>query len=405
VLYQAYQVQADGMVPMRVLAEAARGLLLQPFPGAIDLPWSRAAAALCQLMARAELSHKRPEFGIATARVGNEEVAVREEEADRTPFCTLLHFKKEIGAPQPRVLLVAPMSGHFATLLRDTVRTMLPDHDIYVTDWHNARDVALRDGPFGFDAFIEHIIRFLDVMGEGSHVLAVCQPCVAALAAAAIMAEDGNPAAPHSMILMAGPVDTRVSPTRVNEFATEHSMAWFERNVVGVVPQGYGGALRRVYPGFVQLVAFMSMNIERHIKSFQDVYNHTVKGEAEKAETILKFYEEYFAVMDLPAEFYLETLQRVFKEHDLALGRLRYQGRKVEPRAIRRTQLLTIEGDRDDICAVGQTLAAQELCSGIARFRKRHYVQPGAGHYGVFSGRRWSQQIYPLVRDVIYASV
>ncbi len=403
-LYQAYQAGADGLLPMRLLAEATRGVFSQPFPGGLELPWSRAVAALCQLMARAELSHKRPDFEISTVRVGNEDVAVHEEALDATPFATLLHFRKEIAAPQPRVLLVAPMSGHFATLLRDTVRTMLADHDVYVTDWHNARAVAPRHGTFGFDAFIEHIIRFLEAMGEGSHILAVCQPCVAAFAAAAIMAEDGNPAQPRSMTLMAGPVDTRVSPTRVNEFATQHSMAWFERNVIGIVPQGHAGALRKVYPGFVQLVAFMSMNVERHIKSFQDVYNHTMRGEPEKAQTILKFYEEYFAVMDLSGEFYLETLQRVFKEHDLARGVLRYEGRKVDPRAIRRTQLLTIEGDRDDICAVGQTLAAQELCSGIARFRKRHYVQPGAGHYGVFSGRRWSQQIYPLVRDVIYAS-
>ncbi len=403
-LYQAYQVQADGLLPMRVLAEAALGVFSQPMPGGFELPWSRALAAACQLLARAELSHKRPDFEIATVRVGNRDVAVHEEAVVRTPFCTLLQFRKEIDTPQPRVLLVAPMSGHFATLLRDTVRTMLADHDVYVTDWHNARDVAPRHGAFGFDAFIEHIIRFLEAIGEGAHLLAVCQPCVAALAAAAVMAEDGNPAAPRSMTLMAGPVDTRVNPTRVNEFATGHSMAWFERHVVGVVPQGYAGALRRVYPGFVQLVAFMSMNVERHIKSFQDVYNYTMKGEPEKAQTILKFYEEYFAVMDLPGEFYLETLQRVFKEHDLARGELRWHDRKVDPRAIRRTQLLTIEGDRDDICAVGQTLAAQELCGGIARFRKRHYVQPGAGHYGVFSGRRWSQQIYPLVRDVIHAS-
>jgi poly(3-hydroxybutyrate) depolymerase len=403
-LYQAYQAQADGMVPMRILAEAASGLLLQKFPGGIEMPWARALATLCQLMARAELSHRRPEFEIATVRVGNADVPVSEESIDETPFCTLLHFKKEVEARQPRVLLIAPMSGHFATLLRDTVRTMLADHDVYVTDWRNAREIPLRHGEFGFDAFTEHIIRFLEKMGEGAHVLAVCQPCVPALAATAIMAEDGNPAAPRSMILMAGPVDTRVNPTKVDEFATAHSMSWFESNVIGVVPQGLAGVLRRVYPGFLQLIAFMSMNIERHIKSFQDVYNHTVKGEFDKAETIRKFYEEYFAVMDLPAEFYLETLLRVFKEHDLARGVLRYHGRKVEPRAIRRAQLLTIEGDRDDICSVGQTLAAQELCSGIARFRKRHYVQPGAGHYGVFSGKRWSQQIYPLVRDVIHAS-
>jgi len=403
-IYQAYQAQADGMVPVRALAEAALGIFSRPSLSPLDLPWSRNLAAACQLMARATLSHRRPPFEIDTVPVGNQDIAVREEVVAKTPFCTLLHFRKEIDTPQPRVLLVAPMSGHFATLLRDTVRTMLADHDVYVTDWHNARDIAPRHGPFGFDEFIDHLIRFLEQIGEGGHILAVCQPCVAALAAVALMAEDGNPAQPLSMTLMAGPVDTRVNPTRVNEFAVGRSMAWFEHHLIGVVPQGYAGALRRVYPGFLQLSAFMAMNIDRHTKSFQDLYNHLVKGEREKALTIQKFYDEYFAVMDLPAEFYLETLQRVFKEHDLPRGVLTWRGRRVDPSAIRRTQLLTVEGDRDDICAVGQTLAAQDLCRRLQPYKKRHYVQPGVGHYGVFSGRRWSGQVYPLVRDVIHSS-
>jgi polyhydroxyalkanoate depolymerase len=403
-IYQAYQAHVDGIVPLRLLAEAASGMLSPSASGGLDLPWSRNVVAALQLAAGAALSHRRPQFEIATVRVGAAEVAVHEEPVHKTPFCTLLHFRKDIDTPQPRVLLVAPMSGHFATLLRDTVRTMLADHDVYVTDWHNARDVAPREGAFGFDEFIDHLIGFLEFIGEGAHILAVCQPCVAALAAVALMAEDGNPAQPLSMILMAGPVDTRINPTRVNEFAVARPLAWFERNLIGVVPQGYPGALRHVYPGFLQLTAFMAMNMERHVKSFQDLYNHLVKGEADKARTIQKFYEEYFAVMDLPAEFYLETLRRVFQEHDLPRGELRWHGRRVDPRAIRRTQLLTVEGDRDDICAVGQTLAAQDLCSRLQPYKKRHYVQPGAGHYGIFSGRRWSSQIYPIVRDVVHAS-
>jgi poly(3-hydroxybutyrate) depolymerase len=403
-IYQAYQTHADGMVALRTLAESALGMLAVSPSVGCEGPWLRNAAALCELVARAGLSHRRPPFEIETVRVGNREVAVREECVHATPFCTLLHFRKEIETPQPRVLLVAPMSGHFATLLRDTVRTMLADHDVYVTDWTNARDVAPRRGSFGFDDFIDHLVLFLERIGEGGHILAVCQPCVATLAAVAIMAEDGNPAQPRSMTLMAGPVDTRINPTRVNEFAESRSLAWFERNLIGVVPQGHAGALRRVYPGFVQLAAFMAMNIERHIKAFQDIYNHIVKGERDKARTIQKFYEEYFAVMDLPGEFYIETLQRVFKEHDLARGVLKWRGRRVDPSAIRKTQVLTVEGDRDDICAVGQTLAAQDLCSRLQPYKRRHYVQPGVGHYGVFSGRRWSGQIYPLVRDVIHAS-
>jgi polyhydroxyalkanoate depolymerase len=403
-IYQGYQAYADGMVALRTLAQSALGLLAAPGIGRYEMPWWQNTAALCELLARAGLSHRRPPFEITTVRVGQREVAVHEEVAHATPFCTLLHFRKEIETPQPRVLLVAPMSGHFATLLRDTVRTMLADHDVYVTDWTNARDVAPRRGTFGFDDFIDHLVLFLERIGEGGHILAVCQPCVAALAAVAIMAEDGNPAQPLSMTLMAGPVDTRINPTRVNRFAESRSLAWFERNLIGVVPQGHTGALRRVYPGFVQLAAFMAMNIERHMKAFQDSYNHLVKGERDKAQTIQKFYEEYFAVMDLPGEFYIETLQRVFKEHDLPRGVLTWRGRRVDPRAIRKTQVLTVEGDRDDICAAGQTLAAQDLCSRVQPYRKRHYVQPGVGHYGVFSGRRWSSQIYPIVRDVVHAS-
>jgi poly(3-hydroxybutyrate) depolymerase len=302
------------------------------------------------------------------------------------------------------VLLVAPLSGHFATLLRGTVRTMLPEHDVYITDWHNARDVPLSDGPFGFDDYITHVIRFLEKIGPGAHVMAVCQPCVAVLVAAAVMAQAGNPAQPRSMTLMAGPIDTRVNPTKVNELAKSKPMSWFEQNLIATVPYRYPGAFRRVYPGFVQLAAFMSMNIDRHVKAHRELYENLANGEIEKAEATKSFYDEYFAVLDLAAEFYLETVSLVFQEHALPLGTLQYQGQRVEPRAIRRTMLLTVEGEKDDICAVGQTVAAHDLCTGLRTYLKRHYVQAGVGHYGVFSGSRWNNQIYPTVKNVILSS-
>jgi len=305
---------------------------------------------------------------------------------------------------QPRVLVVAPLSGHFATLLRGTVRTMLPEHDVFITDWHNARDVNLAHGRFGFDEYIDHIVSFLEKISPGAHLVAVCQPCVAALVAAAVMAQDGNPAQPRSMTLMAGPIDTRVNPTKVNELAVSKPIEWFERTLIATVPMRHGGAFRRVYPGFVQLVAFMSMNMDRHVKAHRELYEHLVNGEVEKAAATKMFYDEYFAVLDLAAEFYLETVRLVFQEHALPLGRLEWHGRRVEPKAIRRTMLLTVEGERDDICAVGQTVAAHDMCGGLRPYLKRHHMQAGVGHYGVFSGNRWNNQIYPIVKNVILAS-
>ena len=338
--------------------------------------------------------------GIMAAQV----MAVSEEVADDTPFGTLLHFRKDASAIQPRVLLVAPMSGHFATLLRGTVKTMLPEHDVYITDWHNMRDVPRSAGRFGFDEYVEQLIKFIEVIGEGAHVLAVCQPCVAVLEAVAVMAQSQNPAQPRSMTLMAGPIDTRVNPTKVNALANSKSIDWFEQNLIARVPFRYPGAFRQVYPGFVQLAAFMSMNIERHIKAHKELYDNLRLGEHDKAKITKDFYDEYFAVLDLSAEFYLETMQWVFQEHRLPTGTLTWNGEKVEPRAIKRTALLTVEGERDDICAVGQTLAAHDLCSSLRPYRKRHHMQAGVGHYGVFSGKRWEQQIYPLVKNVILSS-
>jgi polyhydroxyalkanoate depolymerase len=401
-LYLAYQTQSDIMVPVRAwaaMAVAAGGSSLLAENSA-----TRNLTAAYELIARAGLTHTRPAFGIGSVTVGNRAVEVSEEAAAATPFGTLLHFKKHATTAQPRVLVVAPLSGHFATLLRATVRTMLPEHDVFITDWHNARDVPLTAGRFGVDEYVEHLIKFLEVMGPGTHMLAVCQPCVAALAAAAAMAEADHPAQPRSLTLMAGPIDTRVNPTRVNELAKTRSIEWFERNLIASVPLRHLGAFRRVYPGFVQLAAFMSMNIDRHVKAHRELYENLADGEAEKAAIIKAFYDEYFAVLDLTAEFYLETVRLIFQEHALPRGRLEYRGRRVDPAAIRRTMLFTVEGERDDICAVGQTVAAHDLCSKLRPYLKRHHMQPGVGHYGVFSGKRWENQIYPLLKNVILSS-
>jgi len=403
-LYQAYQAHTDIMVPVRAFAGMAIANMGPALNGMSNSAVLRNLTAAYELIARAGLTHHRPPFDIASVTVGNREVAVVEEQTLVTPFGTLLHFKKDIDAVQPRVLLVAPLSGHFATLLRGTVRTMLPEHDVYITDWHNARDIAASDGRFGFDEYIAHLIRFLETIGPGAHIMAVCQPCVAVLVAAAVMAQAGNAAQPRSMTLMAGPIDTRVNPTKVNELAKSKPMSWFEQNLIATVPFRYRGAFRRVYPGFVQLAAFMSMNIDRHVKAHRELYENLANGEIEKAEATKSFYDEYFAVLDLTAEFYLETVSIVFQEHSLPLGTLEYQGRRVEPKAIRRTMLLTVEGEKDDICAVGQTVAAHDLCSSLRPYLKRHYVQPGAGHYGVFSGSKWTNQIYPTVKNVILSS-
>jgi polyhydroxyalkanoate depolymerase len=402
-LYLAYQTQSDMMAPVRVWASLAlaTGGGQQPLG---DGNVMRNLTAAYELIARAGLTHTRPPFGISHVTVGNREVEVHEEAAARTPFGTLLHFKKDIALTQPRVLIVAPLSGHFATLLRATARTMLPEHDVYITDWHNARDVPLTAGRFGIDEYVDHLIHYLELMGTGSHVLAVCQPCVAVLSAVALMAQAGNPAQPRSMTLMAGPIDCRVNPTKVNELANKRDIAWFERMLTASVPVRYPGAFRRVYPGFVQLAAFMTMNIERHVKAHKELYDNLANGEIEKAASTMAFYDEYFAVLDLTAEFYLETVRYIFQEYALPLGKLKYRGEAIDPSAIRRTMLLTVEGERDDICAVGQTVAAHDLCRKLRPYLKRHHMQAGVGHYGVFSGKRWENQVYPIVKNVILSS-
>ena len=400
-LYQAYQLQTDLGSPLRLMAQHLSATLwLQKTERSL----LRQVSAACEVISRMRLTHTRPPYGIDAVQLGERTVPVIEETVLRLPFGSLLRFRKDDPslAGQPRVLLAAPLSGHFATLLRETVRTLLQDHEVWITDWHNARDVSLRHGAFGLDDYIGYMIRFIDTVGEGAHVVAVCQPCVAALAATAVMAEDDHPATPRSLTLMAGPVDCRVNPTEVNRLATSKPIAWFEKNLISHVPPPHRGMMRRVYPGFVQLSAFMSMNLERHQQSFRHLYEHLVEGRTEEAETIKTFYEEYLAVNDLPAEFYLETVAQVFQQYRLAKGELTVRGERIEPAAIRRTALFTVEGERDDICSIGQTVAAHDLCSGIRPYMKSHHVQLGVGHYGVFSGRRWQQQIYPRVREMIH---
>lgn len=418
-LYGAYQAYADAMAPMRFGARAALSSLERLAMGTewamamnggvgrafdmSDMLMSRFKAGL-SLLADTELTHSRPDFGIETVRCGNRLATVTEKVVLKRPFGSLLKFEKDIDQAQPKVLVVAPLSGHFSTLLRNTVRTLLSDHEVYITDWTNAREVPVSDGQFGLEDYIAYLIRFLEVMGPRAHVVAVCQPCVQTLAAAAVMAEDRHPSRPLSMTLMAGPIDVRRSPTEVNKLANQNPIEWFKANLLATVPMRYKGAGRLVYPGFLQLGSFMAMNPDRHRKSHVDLFNHLAEGQTEKAQAIRAFYDEYFAVLDLTAEFYIETVDRVFQKAELAKGELTYRGRTVDPSKIRDTFLLTVEGGRDDICSVGQTSAAHDLCTGLRPHMRRQHLQADSGHYGVFSGRKWEGQIYPQIRNVILAT-
>jgi poly(3-hydroxybutyrate) depolymerase len=416
-LYAAYQAFTDGLGPWQQAAGwAASGLSsrIERLGGWSAPVGLREMAAVHEVFSRLRLTHSRPAFGIDSVTLGEGDEArsipVTERLVQRKPFGSLLRFERadvqeagDSGKPLPRVLIVAPLSGHFATLLADTARTMLADHDVYVTDWHNAREVPLAAGPFGFSEYVEYLIDFVQTLGPGTHLLAVCQPCVPVLAATALMAQRGLDNQPRSMTLMAGPIDTRINPTKVNELANSKPIEWFERNLVQSVPWCHPGALRRVYPGFLQLTAFISMNPERHKEAFRKLYAQRLAGEHEAAEATVRFYDEYFAVNDLPAEFYLETVAQVFQQHLLARGEMVVSGERIDTGAIRRTALFTVEGERDDICAIGQTVAAHDLCPNIKPWLKSHHVQLGVGHYGVFSGKRWRQQIYPRVREMIHA--
>ncbi len=403
-LYDAYQAQQDLFAPARAGADLVKAAFSDTVLGPAANYVFRSLAAGAEIVSRSHLIHDRPDYRIDQVMVAGEPVAIHEEIALSLPFGNLVHFRKEGAAQQPKVLLAAPMAGHFSTLLRNTAQTLLADHDVYLADWKSARDVPLSEGGFGTDDYIDHLRSFFEHIGPGVHGMAVCQPCPLMLATTALMAEDASPATPRSLVLMAGPVDTAINPTKVNSLANEHPVEWFEHNLITTVPRRYAGAHRRVYPGFLQLTAFVTMNLSRHVRAHMDLFSHILKGEIAKADANRRFYDEYFSVADLPAEFYLETVRKVFQEQHLARGIYTYRNRRVDPRAIKKTALLTVEGERDDICGLGQTMAAQDLCSSIKPFRKKHYVQAGAGHYGVFSGTRWQTQIYPVVRSVIQAA-
>ena len=332
--------------------------------------------------------------------VDDKPVAVEEEVVLDKPFCTLLHFKRAAKRKDPIVLIVAPLSGHYATLLRDTVKTFLPDHDIYITDWKDARMVPASAGPFAFDDYVAYVQEFIRHLGSDVHVVSVCQPTVPVLAAVSLLAQHGEKT-PKTMLMMGGPIDTRRSPTVVNNFALKHPITWFENKVISRVPIKYPGYSREVYPGFLQLAGFVAMNPDRHIDSHKDYYHHLIKGDGESAEAHRKFYDEYNAVMDLPAEYYLDTIKAVFQEHHLPKGEMVVMGEKVNPAAIKTTALFSIEGELDDISGNGQTEAAHGLCTGIPAARHKHLLAKDMGHYGIFSGRKFRENIYPEMRAFI----
>ena len=401
-LYEFYQATADIGDVFRSLA-AASEKLFKAWP-APAVAAARQAAAFCEAVALAGFTHDRPPYDIEEVEIRGEKIPVQSDVVFNTPFCDLLRFRKVTSVDEPKVLLVAPMSGHFATLLRGTARTLVRDHEVFLTDWVNPREIPAHAGPFGLDDYTQHLIDFIKHMGPDTHIVAVCQPAVSALAATTVMAQHMNNHQPKSLTLMAGPIDTRIAPTKVNDLATSRPLKWFEDNMISVVPKRLKGGGRLVYPGFVQLTAFMSMNAERHAKSFIDMVRHRVEGRHDKADAIQEFYREYFAVMDLSADFYLETIAQVFQDAALPQGKMKFKGERIDPRAIRKTFLLTVEGEKDDICAVGQTLAAQDLCGGLRPYMKTHHMQAGVGHYGVFSGKRWNNEIYPLLRDFVHVN-
>jgi poly(3-hydroxybutyrate) depolymerase len=399
-LYNLYELQRRMTTPV-VAASERTARALHALPSPLVGPGVRHVRAACDILAKARPTHERPSFDIDAVPVGSRTVAVIEQPTLETPFATLLHFAKPPVTGQPRVLVVGPMSGHFTTLIRATIRTMLSDHDVHVLDWHNARDVPVGDGRFGLDEYIEHVMQALRHLGPDTHVVAVCQPAVPVLAAVALLAAAGDAAQPRSVTLMAGPVDTRVNPNRINTMAATKPLSSFEQRLIDTVPARYPGAGRRVYPGVVQLTAFMSMNPRRHVGAHVRLYRDLVAGETDRAATTRAFYDEYGAVMDVPAEFYLETISRIFQQNHLATGEFTWRGTPVDPGAITDTDLLTVEGGRDDICSPGQTEAAHALCTGIPADRKQHHLQAGVGHYGVFSGSRWDAEVYPVLRAFI----
>ena len=403
-LYHLYEMHRASLSPLNAVAQATRLALQHPMVPASYTPAGRAIAAGAELIERTTRRYEKPEFGLDSTIVNGKKVKVTEEVLGERPFCRLVHFVRDVPRnhkPDPQVLVAAPMSGHHATLLRGTVEALLPDHDVYITDWLDARMVPLRDGDFGLDDYIDYLIDFMRGLGPETHIIAVCQPAVPVLCAVALMAAADDPAQPRSMTLMGGPIDVRKAPTTVTEFGHKHPISWFRRNVVTDVPPPYPGALRKVYPGFLQLAGFMSMNVESHMKEHLNLFKHLIEGDGDGASRHRKFYDEYLAVMDIPARFYLDTVEHVFQNASLPRGELVIRGKRVNPAAIRRTALMTIEGEFDDISAPGQTKAAHELCKSLPNHMRGHYVQEGVGHYGIFNGRKWREVILPKVSAFI----
>jgi poly(3-hydroxybutyrate) depolymerase len=411
-LYQLHELNRSFLTPLTKWAETSSKLFANPVSPLAYSPYSQRIAAAYELVYRLGKDYEKPEFHIPFVTVDEQTVEVTEENAIVKPFCKLIHFKKNLtpvksssrskqDQQEAKVLIVAPLSGHHATLLRDTVRSLLPNHDVYITDWIDARMVPLSAGPFHLHDYIYYVQEFIRSLGSNVHVISVCQPTVPVLAAISLMATAKDPLLPKTMTMMGGPIDARKSPTQVNNLATEKKFSWFENSVIYSVPNSYPGFGRKVYPGFLQHTGFVAMNPDRHAQSHWDFYQHLIQGDDESAEQHRKFYDEYNAVLDLPAEYYLETIKTVFQEFRLPLGTWEVEGKLVRPQDIKTVALFTVEGELDDISGPGQTQAAHDLCSSIPTSMKQDFVAPGCGHYGIFSGRRWREIICPKVVDFI----
>jgi len=398
--YHLYELNHAMMAPWRAAADAMRLAYSNPLNPVSHTYMGRAAAAGLEVFERSTRRYGKPTFGLPETVIDGMPVSVTEKIVWREPFCNLIHFQRALPkgrAADPKVLIVAPMSGHYATLLRGTVEAMLPNSDVYITDWIDARTVPLAEGTFDLDDYIDYVINLLHFLGPDTHVIAVCQPAVPVLAAVAVMEANDDPLSPSSMTLMGGPIDTRINPTAVNKLAKEKPIEWFRDNVVMPVPFPLPGFMRAVYPGFLQLSGFMSMNLDRHLTATKDFFEHLVKNDGDAAEKHRDFYDEYLAVMDLTAEFYLQTVEVVFMQHALPKGEMMHRGQRVDTTAIRKVALLTVEGENDDISGVGQTMAAQTICTNIPDNMRLHYMQPDVGHYGVFNGSRFRREIAPRI--------
>ena len=404
-IYHLHEMQNTAMAPLLFAAEANQMMLRNPFNPMSHTPVARAWAANWEILEAGNRHYDKPAFGLTSTEISGEAVAVTEDIVVRKPFGQLMRFVRagdEAGAfGHPKLLIVAPMSGHFATLLRDTVRAMLPDHDVYITDWRDAANVPLREGSFDLDDYIDYLMDFLAVVGPGAHALAVCQPSVPLLAAVSFLEAAGDPTSPRTMTLMGGPVDTRINPTTPNDLAKTHTLEWFERTVIQRVPAPNRGVMRRVYPGFLQLTGFMTMNLDRHVGAHMRLFHNLMKGDGDSADQHRAFYNEYRAVMDLTAEYYLQTVEKVFQEHQLAVGTFHHRDERINPGAITNCALMTVEGGKDDISGVGQTRAAHDLCRNLPDDMRAHYEEADVGHYGVFNGRRWRQNFAPRIKAFI----